>query len=185
MIAKVEIDLNEAQALGFLFGGIDVDDSRVEERRRVFKTNPESLQGLLAAIASKKIALPEFQRNWVWEPDDVQALLVSILQDYPAGSLMTYNYPGHSFQIRGFAGAPSPNRDTVEYLILDGQQRLTSLYQALYYGGGVQHKENDKRNVDQRKFYFFYLDLNVLQRGDFSEEAVFYVDETQIGRAHV
>ena len=155
-------------------------DQQVEERRRVFKTNPEELQGLLGAIANKKVALPEFQRNWVWKPDDVQALLVSIIQDYPAGSLMTYNYPGDSFQVRGFAGAPTPIQDTVEYLILDGQQRLTSLYQALYYGDGVHDKENDRRPAHKHKFYFFYLDLNTIERGDSVEEAVFHVDETRV-----
>jgi hypothetical protein len=147
---------------------------------RVFKTNPEELQGLLNAIANGKLALPEFQRNWVWEPDDVQALLVSVIQDFPAGSLMTYDYPGDSFQTRGFAGASALGQNPVKYLVLDGQQRLTSLYQALYYSDGVHDKRNEKLPPQKCKFYFFYLDLNVLEQGGPVEEAIFYVDETRV-----
>lgn len=147
---------------------------------RVFKTNPEELKGLLSEIRAGKIALPEFQRNWVWKPDDVQALLVSVIQDFPAGSLMTYVYSGNSFQIRGFAGAPSPDKGSVRYLVLDGQQRLTSLYQTLYYPGGVHDKNNPDRAIDKHKFYFFYLDLNMLEEGSPVDEAIFYVDQTRI-----
>jgi uncharacterized protein with ParB-like and HNH nuclease domain len=94
---------------------------------RVFKTNPEELKGLLSEIANGKLALPEFQRNWVWDLDDVQALLVSVIQDFPAGSLMTYDYHGNSFKVREFTGAPEPSEDSVKYLVLDGQQRLISV----------------------------------------------------------
>jgi hypothetical protein len=147
---------------------------------RVFRTNPEELRGLLNAIANGKLALPEFQRNWVWEPDDVQALLVSIIQGFPAGSLMTYDYPSDSFQTREFAGASALGQNLVKYLVLDGQQRLTSLYQALYYSDGVHDKQNEQRPPEERKFYFFYLDLNVLEQSGPVEEAIFYVDETRV-----
>lgn len=147
---------------------------------RVFKTNPEELQGLLNAIANGKLALPEFQRNWVWDPNNAQALLVSVIQDFPAGSLMTYNYPGDSFEVREFAGAPKPSRDFVERLVLDGQQRLTSLYQSLYYNGGVHDKQNERKPPERHKFYFFYLDLNVLEQNSPVEDAIFYVDETRV-----
>lgn len=157
-----------------------MDGNQATRQGRVFKTNPEELQGQMNAIANGKLALPEFQRNWVWEPDDVQALLVSVIQDFPAGSLMTYDYPGDSFQVRGFAGAPEPSKDSVKYLVLDGQQRLTSLYQALYYSGGVHDKRNERQPRERHKFYFFYLDLNVLEQGGSVEEAIFYVDETRV-----
>jgi uncharacterized protein with ParB-like and HNH nuclease domain len=51
-------------------------------------TNPKALKELLAEISSRAMALPDFQRDFVWEPGATQELIVSIANDYPAGSIL-------------------------------------------------------------------------------------------------
>jgi len=51
-------------------------------------TNPRALKDLLAEVHSRVMALPDFQRDFVWEPNATQELIVSIANNYPAGSLL-------------------------------------------------------------------------------------------------
>lgn len=112
------------------------------------------LQELLNDIAKGDTKLPEFQRSFVWDPEDSQNLLFSIASNFPAGSILQLRDIQGAFKIRDFAGAPQ-TAPPHQFLILDGQQRLTSLYQALY-GAGT---------------YRFYLDLGKIEvAGDLSEE---------------
>ena len=76
------------------------------------------------------MALPDFQRDFVWQPAQTQALIVSLARSFPAGSLLRMENNGALFAPRAIAGAPQLNGHSPKYLILDGQQRLTSLYQA-------------------------------------------------------
>jgi hypothetical protein len=120
-------------------------------------TNPRALKDLLAEIHSRTMALPDFQRDFVWEPGATQELIVSIASNYPAGSLLRVRDAKRVFAAREFEGAPSlaGRRHT----FLDGQQRLTSLYQA-FYGVG-EHR--------------YYLNLGKLLDGGDFEEAIFHV----------
>jgi uncharacterized protein with ParB-like and HNH nuclease domain len=105
------------------------------------------------------MALPDFQRDFVWEPGATQELIVSIANNYPAGSLLRVRDAKRVFAAREFEGAPSLAGQKHTFLVLDGQQRLTSLYQA-FYGVG-EHR--------------YYLDLNKLLDGGDFEEAIFHV----------
>jgi len=85
-------------------------------------------------IHNREMALPDFQRDFVWEPNATNELIQSIMSNYPAGSLLRIKN-GHQllFQPRAIEGSPLLARDArPSYLILDGQQRLTSLYQSFY-----------------------------------------------------
>lgn len=98
-----------------------------------FQTNPVSLRFLLACIHERKLALPDFQRDFVWEPKAVVSLLGSLAENYPAGSLLFLKTAeDYLFDERGVEGAPELDGVRPDELILDGQQRLTSLYGALY-----------------------------------------------------
>lgn len=122
-------------------------------------TNPRELKELLGQIHSREAALPDFQRDFVWDPNMTQELIVSIAENYPAGSLLRIRNTHNLFASREFQGAPTLNGQRATYLVLDGQQRLTSLYQA-FYGVG-EHR--------------FYLDLRKLLDGAEFEECVFHV----------
>lgn len=122
-------------------------------------TNPRALKDLLAEVHSRTMVLPDFQRDFVWEPGATQELIVSIANNYPAGSLLRVRDAKRVFAAREFEGAPSLAGQKHTFLVLDGQQRLTSLYQA-FYGVG-EHR--------------YYLDLRKLLAGGDFEEAIFHV----------
>jgi hypothetical protein len=99
----------------------------------LFQTNPESIEALLIDIENGKLALPEFQRDFIWEPEHTARLLSSIIARYPAGSLLTWRPKTVELEPRPIADAPAiPGQPGLpERLVLDGQQRLTALYRAL------------------------------------------------------
>ncbi|MGT2463650.1 GmrSD restriction endonuclease domain-containing protein [Sinomonas atrocyanea] len=93
------------------------------------------LARLLSAINRGEIVLPEFQREFVWDTTAVKQLIATCLTGWPIGSLLLL--PGKSkifFKVREFYSAP-PAKAEFQLVVLDGQQRLTSLYQALYGRG--------------------------------------------------
>ncbi len=98
-----------------------------------FKTNPVALEELLNDCGGGRIQLPDFQRSWVWDEDRIKSLLASISQAFPVGALMTLEMKAgaaETFARRPIEGA-EPNAATraPDALLLDGQQRMTSLYQ--------------------------------------------------------
>lgn len=125
-------------------------------------TNPHALKDLLAEIHNRTTALPDFQRNFVWDPSETQELIVSIANNYPAGSILRVRDAKRAFAAREFEGAPPLNGAKHTFLVLDGQQRLTSLYQA-FYGVG-EHR--------------YYLDLHKLTSAVDFEEAIFHMRAT-------
>lgn len=115
-------------------------------------TNARDLKELLTQIDRGEAALPDFQRDFVWDPHAVQDLLASIASDYPAGSLLRIRNSQGYFAAREFEGAPPLKDRKTTYLVLDGQQRLTSLYQAFYGVGEYRYYLNLRRLVDGEEF---------------------------------
>src|SRR5262249_48734425 len=125
-------------------------------------TNPRALKDLLAEIHNRTTVLPDFQRDFVWEPSATQELIISIANNYPAGSILCVRDATRVFAAREFEGAPSLNGAHHTFLVLDGQQRLTSLYQA-FFGVGE---------------HCYFLDLRKLIDGADFEEAIFHMRAT-------
>ena len=107
------------------------------------------------------MALPDFQRDFVWDPFATEELIESIVSNFPAGSLLRIkNGSQLLFQPRAVEGAPHLAKEArPSFLVLDGQQRLTSLYQA-FYGVG-EHR--------------YYIDLAGLEQKKDLEDCVFYL----------
>lgn len=82
------------------------------------------LSTILDQIDMGSIALPEFQRGYVWNRDQVRKLMRSLYRGYPVGSLMVWETRTESASARGDGQLAT---GTVK-LLLDGQQRITSLY---------------------------------------------------------
>ncbi len=82
------------------------------------------LAAILDQIDSGSVLLPEFQRGYVWNRDQVRGLMRSLYLGYPVGSLLTWETKADGSLVRGEATATPALR----VLILDGQQRITSLY---------------------------------------------------------
>ncbi len=115
-------------------------------------TNPRELKELLAQIHCNDTVLPDFQRDFVWDPAATSELIISIAQNYPAGSLLRIRNTHNLFAYREFEGAPPVNGKRPTFLILDGQQRLTSLYQAFYGVGENRYYLDIRRLLDGADF---------------------------------
>ncbi|MBD2358145.1 DUF262 domain-containing protein [Tolypothrix sp. FACHB-123] len=127
---------------------------------KIFYPSSEKLKYLLESIHQREVALPDFQRDFVWEPRSTEELIESICQNYPAGSLLRIrNSKGFYFVPREFAGAPELKHHAPSYLILDGQQRLTSLYHAFYGTGNHCYFINLQKLIDDQDLEdcIFYL----------------------------
>lgn len=131
-----------------------------------FQTNPVSLRHLLSEIHERELALPDFQRDFVWDARATEGLIESISRSFPAGSLLFMSWREDTFSPREIQGAPLLDGCTPQKLILDGQQRLSSLYQACY---GVGE-------------YRYFVDFKPLLHDDDVEEAVFYRHKNRAGR---
>lgn len=94
-----------------------------------FDTDKKRLLYLLEQIHEGDLALPDFQRSFVWDPNATRELIVSVIQSYPAGTLLLMQSGASVFAPREFEEAPKLKQSPA-YMALDGQQRLTSLYQA-------------------------------------------------------
>lgn len=108
-----------------------------------------SVGHLVRMIDDGLIGLPNFQRDFVWPPSQIAALLDSVARDWPIGTLLLVP-PVPELAMRPIKGAPSLRRDGVRYLVLDGQQRLTALYQAINgvgdYGFSLSHSRRMEKD---------------------------------------
>ncbi len=123
-----------------------------------FDSTKESLSDLLQSIKIGKSQLPDFQRGWVWDDEHICSLLASIAVSYPVGTVMLLQTgnPDVQFKPRLIEGVVLASPPEPERLILDGQQRLTSLFQALFSDQPVVTR--DVRGKVIKRWY--YLDIN-------------------------
>ena len=120
-----------------------------------FDINKEALLDLLRGIQQGKVQLPDFQRDFVWNAQRISRLLCSISLAYPIGAITTFQL-SHSqlrFKPRLLAGISAEPAIAPSLLILDGQQRLTSLYQALFSQQPVTTKNRSGEKLDRRWYY--------------------------------
>jgi len=80
---------------------------------------------ILDKIDENQLFVPAFQREYVWKRDDVKKLLSSLIKDYPTGTMLTWE-TNHPPELKG-KWKYDDKQGTVK-LILDGQQRITTLY---------------------------------------------------------
>ena len=148
-----------------------------------FQTNPYYLSKLLERCKAGEIQLPDFQRSWVWDEDRIKSLIASVSRAFPVGALMTLNTGGPvNFKPRPVEGAPETAGNTSpQSLLLDGQQRMTSLFQVTIRGK-VVHTETPKKKKVKR---WFYLDIRkCMDISSDREEAVIGVPEDRVIRSN-
>ena len=144
-----------------------------------FRAEPTDLCDILEDICNGKIQLPEFQRSWVWDDDRIRDLLVSVARSFPVGAVMFLQTGGEAeFQTRLFEGTETASKKNVkpEKLVLDGQQRLTALTQALSLTSPVQIRTKKDKKI-QRHYYFNIK--KVLESPSELRDALVAVDENK------
>ncbi len=146
-----------------------------------FQTNPYYLHKLLEDCQSGALQLPDFQRSWVWDEDRIKSLIASVSRAFPVGALMTLNTGGEvNFKPRPVEGAPDAARNAApRALLLDGQQRMTSLYQVTLRGEVVQTVTPKNKKVQR----WFYIDIRkALDPAVDREDAVVGIPQDKIIR---
>src|ERR1700761_7856703 len=136
-----------------------------------FQTNPIDLYKLLEDCEHGTLQLPDFQRSWVWDEDRIKSLIASISRAFPVGALMSLDTGGPvNFKPRPIEGAPSDaSRAQPQSLLLDGQQRMTSLYQVTLRGKVVETVTPKRKKVKR----WFYIDIrNALDPSIDREDAI-------------
>lgn len=129
-----------------------------------FDSTKTRLADLLTEITKGKLQLPDFQRGWVWDDEHIRSLLVSIARAFPIGAVMLLENGGETkFKVRPVEGidpaVATPDKAT--RLILDGQQRLTSLTQVLMSREPVKTRDEKKREIKRH----YYIDIAVALEG--------------------
>lgn len=131
---------------------------------RIFPTN-KGLTTYLDELIGKNYQIPTFQRDVVWEPENVKKLWDSIYKFYPLGSILIWKTDLKLQNHRQIGGhhITDVNFSRTEYqYILDGQQRTTSLLTSLY-GGSIEGRSSFNP--------LLYVDLTVLMDGDTDDES--------------
>ena len=104
---------------------------------------------ILDLIDSGDMALPKFQRGYVWNRDQVRGLMESLYHGHPVGSLLVWATPAEG----GISRGEQELAPGVVRLLLDGQQRITSLY------GIIRGKPPSFFDGDPRAFSDLYFHL--------------------------
>ena len=112
---------------------------------------------ILDHIDSGHIALPEFQRGYVWNRDQVRGLFDSLYRRHPVGGLLVWATESKTATHRG----DGPLAAGVVKLLLDGQQRITTLYGVVrgkppkFFDGNAQAFTGLRFHLDAETFAFY------------------------------
>lgn len=119
-----------------------------------FQTPQYALSEYLKWTTSGRIQLPDFQRGYKWEDERVRQLLITILRGHPLGVVMLLQTGNDQvrFKPKPLEGTEATVTQEPEMLLLDGQQRLTSLTQALT-GTGVVATMDSRGKLFDRCYY--------------------------------
>lgn len=147
----------------------------------MFDTTKEDLKDILRKVNEGKLQLPDFQRDYVWGDEDVRSLIASIAKGFPVGALLTLETGGEvEFKPRVLEGVEVRDVRPTE-LLLDGQQRMTSLYQSAFAKEPVRTKTVRGALVER----LYYIDIKKAQAGAASlEDAIVGVPANRIVRSN-
>ncbi|HEX9677940.1 DUF262 domain-containing protein, partial [Nitrososphaera sp.] len=125
--------------------------------------NPDTItvRDVITYCSTGKWMLPKFQRYFGWKKSDVKDFLASIFDDYYVGALLLWGVEGESpLEPMPISGVTLSEDYRMDAIILDGQQRITSLYYAIRAPEDVKLKGSGKP-------VYFYIDFqNFLKNGE-------------------
>lgn len=129
----------------------------------------KNMLGLIKKAFDGEVMLPDFQRNFIWARNDIEELIKSLIENMFIGTFLIQRVDPNNlpFKVIAIEGSEILNHNFVkkpEILILDGQQRLTSLFYALY--------SPDIPLKNTANPYTFFLDLEEMSN-DNIEDSVF------------
>lgn len=145
-----------------------------------FQSPDYLLSDLLQKVSDGRIQLPDFQREWVWDEEHIVGLLASVSLSYPVGAIMMLETDDQQqFRPIALEGARFADGTKPDQLVLDGQQRLTSLFLSIKSGRAVRTRDSRKKDIER----FYYIDIEKALNPDCDrEEAIFGVPGDRILR---
>ncbi|MBB5832522.1 GmrSD restriction endonuclease domain-containing protein [Brachybacterium aquaticum] len=120
-----------------------------------FQTPQYTITEMLKDASDGTLQLPDFQRPYRWDDERIRSLLVTVLRGHPMGVIMTLETGGENirFKPRPLTGVQLETAaKEPELLLLDGQQRMTSMYQALT-GDGIVETEDVRHHKLTRRYF--------------------------------
>lgn len=144
-----------------------------------FDSTKRNLYEILKDVNSGKIQLPDFQRGWVWDDDRIKGVIASVAKSFPIGAVMLLETGNENirFKTKPVEGVLGLNGTKPEMLILDGQQRITSLYQAIMTNRVVNTRNSKGYEIKR----WYYIDMvKALDTDSDLEEAIFSINENKI-----
>lgn len=141
-----------------------------------FDSTKRSLFELLKDVGAGKIQLPDFQRGWVWDDNRIKGILASVAKSFPIGAIMLLETGQENtrFKSKPVEGVKLDKHVAPEFLILDGQQRITSLYQTIMTNEIVTTR--NEKNYEIKRWY--YIDMRKALDDNYDlEEAIISVNE--------
>jgi len=149
-----------------------------------FDSTKQDLYDILKDVDSGKIQLPDFQRGWVWDDDRIKGIIASVAKSFPIGAIMLLETGNKSvkFKTKPVEGVQNASNVLPELLLLDGQQRITSLYQGVFTKVPVRTKNSKGYEVKR----LYYIDMaKVLDDGSDFEEAILSINEKKISTGNI
>lgn len=107
--------------------------------KELFDNIPSKVGDLLSDVKNGKVGLPDLQRPFVWKDKKARDLLDSMLKGYPIGYIMLWQSP-EDYETVNHIGANDKTYIRPDYLVIDGQQRLTALLAAI---SGIKVKDKN------------------------------------------
>ena len=141
-----------------------------------FDSTKRSLFEILKDVHSGKIQLPDFQRGWIWDDNRIRGILASVAKSFPIGAIMLLETGNENvrFKTKPVEGVKLDNEVKPELLILDGQQRITSLYQTII-ANEIVTTRNEKNYAIKR---WYYIDMVKAMDENYDlEEAIISINE--------
>ncbi|WP_447920128.1 GmrSD restriction endonuclease domain-containing protein [Achromobacter aegrifaciens] len=140
--------------------------------------NTITIRQLLQRISDGEVRVPAFQRDFVWEPDRVQFLMDSIYKGYPIGTVLFWRTKEQLLHDRdvGPFSLPDPKMQYPIDYVLDGQQRLTSIFSTFQ----TELKKNPESKV---KWVDIYFDLQA--KPDAQDSQFVALEEAEVQDHHV
>ena len=113
--------------------------------KELFDNIPSKVGDLLSDVKNGKVGLPDLQRPYVWKDSKARDLLDSMLKGYPIGYIMLWQSPD-GYETINHIGTNDKTYIQPDYLVIDGQQRLTALLAAIS-GIKVKDKNYSERQI--------------------------------------
>lgn len=161
-------------------------DDRINGVIMSVESHDKKLSSLLEMVEDGRAQLPEFQRSWVWDDTKISKLIESISSGFPMGAAMFLEAGGDSirFKCRKFTGVADTSEVSPEWLVLDGQQRLTTLYQVFKSRKAVETRL--ETNKEKSVFRFYYLDIKKCMDLDADRlEAIVSISEKKLKTSEI